>query len=118
METAQLPLSFVPQAPAPPLPPEPEDTDSLRAAYRQWRDTAAGQAVYAACYRQALTRRQQHRRFGIGALVEVVRWEMPGIERADDGFKINNNHRAYLARELCAAIPGLAELIETRIVRS
>lgn len=54
-------------------------------------------------------------RFGIGALTERIRWEISVEWRGD--YKINNNHRAYIARELIRRHPRLAEYIETRRTR-
>jgi hypothetical protein len=54
----------------------------------------------------------------IGAkfIAERVRWEMRVVKRAP-GFKINNNHVAFLARELVRRHPELAELIRFRRAR-
>lgn len=57
------------------------------------------------------------RKFGIGLLTERVRWEF-SVERRDDEFKVNNNHRAYIARELIRRHPRLAKCIVTRTVHS
>jgi hypothetical protein len=56
---------------------------------------------------------EQGRKFGIGLITERVRWEFQ-IERGNSQFKINNNHRAYIARELIRRLPILKDLIETR----
>jgi len=56
-------------------------------------------------------------RVGIALLVERVRW-LGVVERRDAaGFKINNNHRPYIARELILRRPMLADIIEVREVR-
>jgi hypothetical protein len=49
---------------------------------------------------QATLRLAQHRKhYGIGAVIEGVRWEVAtGQTVSADGFKVNNNHRAYYAR--------------------
>lgn len=57
----------------------------------------------------------RRRRIGIAALVERLRWEY-AIERQDgEDFKINNNHAAYIARELIATVSGFAALMQTRV---
>lgn len=56
------------------------------------------------------------RRFGIGALTERVRWETM-VAWDGEPFKINNNHRAYIARELIRRRPEIAEYVETRKVQ-
>jgi hypothetical protein len=54
--------------------------------------------------------------FGIGALVERVRWQHLLEYQDDDGhvFKINNSYRAYIARWLIAHDPRLADLVRCR----
>jgi hypothetical protein len=89
----------------------------LRREYQVWRQTSAGQTGYALCRRFALEKLARRQRFGIAQLVERVRWDVPvAIEKDDAGFRLNNNHRAYIARELIEEIPELANLIETRKV--
>ncbi len=39
-----------------------------------------------------------HRTYSIATLFEVVRWERSLRAASSDGFKLNNNHRAYYAR--------------------
>jgi hypothetical protein len=64
--------------------------------------------------RQKISRRQ---RFGIAAVAERVRWEMNLSTTSEDGFKINNNHRAYIARRLIEEMPEVAGLIRMKSVR-
>jgi len=66
--------------------------------------------------RFALEAAHKRRRFGIGALAERVRWECHIGEYED--FKINNNYRAYIARELVRKYPHLAKFIEFRTVKA
>lgn len=63
--------------------------------------------------RLALVAAGRGRRFGMKALAERVRWEF-SIERNDDEYKINNNHVAYVGRELVRRHPHLGKLIEFR----
>ena len=53
-----------------------------------------------------------HRRFGIGALCEHVRWQM--FAKGDDSFKLNNNYRAHFARRLIREVPECEPYITTR----
>lgn len=53
------------------------------------------------------------RKFGMKALTERVRWEFL-ITRDEGTWKLNNNHTAYVARELVRRHPHLAEHIEFR----
>jgi hypothetical protein len=75
--------------------------------------------VFALFERFALQMVERNRRFGIGQLAERVRWEVAMTWTKDmDGFRINNNHRAYLARELINRHPKIADFIELRRLRS
>lgn len=55
----------------------------------------------------------RNRRFGVGLLAERVRWEC-AFNYPDDDYKINNNYRAYIARQLIREMPILSEFIVTR----
>ena len=63
--------------------------------------------------RLALEAAKQGNKFGMKHLVERVRWEM--LMGARKGrFKLNNNHTAYIARELIRRRPRLAHFLELR----
>ena len=62
---------------------------------------------------QARRSAENRARFGVGALCEVVRWEMRNV-RGDCGFKLNNNHRARFARRLVQAVPECEPYITVR----
>ena len=51
--------------------------------------------------------------YGIGALTERVRWHVR-VETKGDDFKINNNWRSRLARELARRDPSLKDFFEFR----
>jgi hypothetical protein len=81
------------------------------AAAREWID--ANPEAFAMFERFALELAAKGRRFGIALVTERVRWEVAfNYDKTD--WKINNSHRAYIARELIARHPKLADLIETR----
>lgn len=61
---------------------------------------------------QAVSSANAGRRFGIGSLMEHVRWHMFAEGRT--GFKCNNNHRAALARRIIAEHPEVRPYIKTR----
>ena len=93
------------------------DRPDLEAAYRVW--VGEHPEVFALFERFALERLRQGRRFGIGALAERVRWEVATTWDADvDGYKINNNHMSFLARDLIKKYPAMNALLETRKLRS
>jgi hypothetical protein len=61
--------------------------------------------------------RRLGRRFGIGLLAERVRWEVRTTWTPEArGYRLNNNHRAYLARYPVAVDPRLGPLLTTRRV--
>jgi hypothetical protein len=85
-------------------------------AYQEW--AATHKDVIVLFLQFARERLASGRRFGIGALTERVRWEVATTWGPDkSGFKINNNHRAYLARDLLKLEPRLARLVTTRRVK-
>lgn len=91
--------------------------NELEEKYRAWLADHA--QVFALFERFALQMLAGKRRFGIGMLTERVRWEVRTTWAEDDeGYKINNNYRAYLARDLIAKYPELDALIETRSIRT
>ena len=62
---------------------------------------------------QAVNSARNGRRFGIGALCEVVRWQMRNVQGIS-GFRLNNNHRAAFARRLIKEHPEVEPYISTR----
>lgn len=94
----------------------PEPTDH-QAKAEEW--VKANPDAFAAVERVALEKARRRQKFGIGQITEIVRWEMPDLKVAgSDGFKMNNNHRAYIARMLIERHPELGEFIETRRVKA
>lgn len=86
--------------------------------YQDWKTTPAGKRAYALCLTFASEKLARGQRFGIAQLVERVRWEAPLPEdNGGEAWKINNNHRAYLARDLIRDLPALRSLITVRQVR-
>lgn len=84
-------------------------------AYRAWSETHG--EVMGLFIRFARERLAHGRRFGVGALTERVRWEVATTWEPDrEGFKINNNHRAYIIRDLLKLEPRLEPLVVTRRV--
>lgn len=95
--------------------PDAPERNELEKKYRTWLETHA--SVFALFERFALQMLSSKRRFSVYALTERVRWEIRTTWAPDaDGFKINNNHRPYIARDLIAKYPALDALIETRTI--
>lgn len=91
------------------------DANKHEAAAREWID--ANPKAFALFERFALEAASKGQRFGISQLTERVRWECKvGITRTDK-FRINNNWRAYIGRELVRRHPQLQGLIEFRAVK-
>jgi len=90
--------------------------NELERKYREWLVTH--EHVWLLMERFALQMADRGRRFGMSMLIERVRWEVRTTWALDvDGFKINNNFTAYIARDLIAKYPVLETLIETRRIR-
>jgi len=53
-------------------------------------------------------------KLSISLLIERIRWEIEVVTRNTDGYKINNNHRAFYARKLMETYPELAGMFRTR----
>lgn len=62
-------------------------------------------------------RNSGHKRFGMQAIVERVRWETNVELQAVDEFKINNDFAAPMARYLVKLDPALDGLFEFRVRR-
>jgi hypothetical protein len=76
---------------------------------------AANPEVYQQLRALALQLHRRGRpRYGIGALVEVLRWNR-AIQTTDEDYKINHNYKAFYARLLMKQEPELAGFFETRV---
>lgn len=65
--------------------------------------------------RDAKAQGREH--LGIALLVERVRW-YGTVEHKEEDFKISNNHRAYIAREIMLRAPDLAGFFITKELRA
>lgn len=50
-------------------------------------------------------------------IFERIRWETTVVTSSPEGFKVNNNHRAYYARKFNAECPNANGQFDTRAVR-
>lgn len=92
---------------------------SLQERYLDWRETPNGLAVVSAVTEAALRlRRRGFRHYGIAALFEGARYTYALRVGPDaEGFKLNNNWRSRLARDLMkeyAELEGFFELRELK----
>ena len=92
-----------------------DDNSSHARKAREWMDEHP--EAMRLFERLALQSASTRGKFGINFLAERIRWEFR-IERRDAQFKINNNHRPYIARELVRRHPNLGQFIEMRTVTS
>lgn len=84
----------------------------LESAFRQYHDRHPEVWRYLVRLVGQLQRRGRDR-YGIAALWERLRWHF-SIERGEEEFKLNNNHKAYYARLLMARYPQYAGFFQTR----
>lgn len=91
--------------------------NELERAYRKWReDHPTVYALYIRFAREALLHKKP---FSVSLLTERVRWEVRETWSRDElGFRLNNNHRAYISRDLIADLPELAGMLALRSITS
>ncbi|MDO8357256.1 MAG: hypothetical protein Q7U76_12770 [Nitrospirota bacterium] len=99
-----------------PVDVQPTIRNELERAYRKWRDS--NQKAYDLYVRFAKEALHCGKRFSISLLTERIRWEAKmTMGKDEEGYRINNNFRAYLARDLMEQCPELIGIIETRTIR-
>ncbi len=57
------------------------------------------------------------RKCGVALIWERMRWDFVLQTRSTDGFKLNNNHKAYYARMFMASHPMFKDFFNIRITR-
>ncbi len=100
-----------------PSKPNNPTSKDLRLATERWLATPQGKKAYWLFKKFAAQMVERDRSFGIGLLAERVRWEMALAGQDEEGFKINNNYRAYIARKLCDDVVGVFERMRFRETR-
>jgi len=97
-------------------PPRP----SLQDRYAEWRSTPDGEEVVEAIRQAALRLRARgFSHYGIAALYEAARYTRALRVGPDaEGFKLNNNWRSRIARELMAQDSSLAGFFEVRDLKA
>jgi hypothetical protein len=89
---------------------------TLQERYEEWRASPDGELVWGAVRDAALRLSARgFRHYGIAALFEAARYTYalrvgPDVE----GFKLNNNWRSRMARDLMVAVPELDGFFELR----
>lgn len=95
-------------------------TLTLQERYEAWRLTENGKVVVEAVTEAALRLHARgFRHYGIAALFEAARYTYAlRVGPDSEGFKLNNNWRSRLARDLMHDLPELAGMFELRELRS
>lgn len=92
------------------------DANKHEAAAQAWIE--ANPKAFELFEKFALEAARKGRRFGVGQLTERVRWESCVSISRTDRFRVNNNHRSYIARALIQKHPFLKDYIELRELRA
>lgn len=93
---------------------------TLQERYEAWRGSRDGILCYQSIVARAERLRERGwRHFGIAALWEAARYDR-ALEIGPDaqGFKINNDYRSRMAREIMAREVGLVDFFETRELKA
>lgn len=111
-------LFGIPEPPDPPgvdphVPQNP-DRDNLRRKASEWAqdNLRAYQWLANRCFELI---RQGFKRLSINRLMEELRDARIDMSADKRGFKLNNNHRPYIARKLVADYPELAPYFRFRV---
>lgn len=93
---------------------------SLQEQFDAWLESDDGQRVYEEVVDRAFALWNggwDH--FGIKAIWEAIRFDWSvKVGPSDDGFKVNNNYTAFMARRVMADHPSLEGFFETRAQRA
>lgn len=91
--------------------------DPVNAVERRYRDWIERNPQVLATYeRMALQQMSVGKTFSVAKLTELIRHEQRATWKRDDGWKLNNDYRAYIARDLKARHPEMARFLKTRKV--
>ncbi len=88
-------------------------------AYRAWRETDDGRTIYQeAVERASRLKLMGFKHFSIDAIWHAMRFDHAVKVGPDEyGYKLNDHHTAYMAREIMEKNPGLAGFFELRTLR-
>lgn len=92
---------------------------TMREAFAEWRASDDGALVYAELRRRALAlARRGWKQYSHKALIESIRYSRDIRLGTSSGWRCNDHHSAFLARELMAAEPALAGFFPIREQRA
>jgi hypothetical protein len=87
-------------------------------AFREWIAGPDGRRVEAEAVRRArAVRARGLEHFGVAAIFESIRYDWTVGLLGDEDYRLNNNHRSFMARHLMREYPDLAGLFELRMLR-
>lgn len=93
---------------------------TLQKQYEQWLFSDNGKAVaHEVVKRAKALKRRGFRQYGIAAIWESIRFDR-AIEVGTDaeGYRVNNNFKSRLARDIMTFVPELEDFFETRELRT
>jgi hypothetical protein len=92
---------------------------TIQEQYEEWRESPEGKLAYSLCRDAALTLKDRgFKHFGIAAIWERARYEAAIQTGPKQAFKLNNNWRSRIARELMNNEIELVGFFETRELRA
>jgi len=92
-----------------PLPPR------IVREYREWREADDGRATFVEVLKRARALRAAgFRVFGIACIWEAIRYDFALRLGGSKGFRLNNDHRALMAREIMDFDPELDGFFQLR----
>lgn len=90
---------------------------TLQERFTEWLETPDGRFVEQWVTSRALDlQRRGFEHYGIAALWEAARYSRDVQVGPNAGFKLNNDFRSRLARQIMLNEPRLAEFFETRVL--
>jgi len=93
-----------------------EPLSRVEREFRQWINTPDGTlCLQEATERALLLKRRGFKHYGIGAIWESMRFDYSvRVGPDEEDYKLNNNHRSHLAREIVKRTPELRGFFEMR----
>lgn len=92
---------------------------TLQQRYLEWRASEDGRVIFDEVrYRANQLWIAGWRHFGIASIWEAIRYDRAVRVGPNAGFKLNNDFRSRMAREVMAAYPHLQGFFETRELKA
>lgn len=92
---------------------------TLQERYDEWRDSPDGGVVYVTIRNRAFDLyRRGWTHYGIATLWELARYDADVRVGPNAGFRLNNDFRSRMAREIMSVYPELDGFFETRELKA